>query len=43
VFAKLLNTSVSTVQKWETGQKKQTGTSPKLLHLVPKRGIEAVA
>ncbi len=26
VFAALLNTSVSTVQKWEIGQKKPTGT-----------------
>lgn len=27
VFAALLNTSVSTVQKWEIGQKKPTGTA----------------
>lgn len=43
VFARLLNTSVSTVQKWEIGQKKPTGTALKLLHLVQKRGIEIVA
>lgn len=43
VFARLLNTSVSTVQKWEIGQKKPTGTALKLLHLVQKRGIEVVA
>ena len=43
VFAKLLNTSVSTVQKWEIGQKKPTGTALKLLHLVQKRGLEVVA
>lgn len=43
VFAALLNTSVSTVQKWEIGQKKPTGTALKLLHLVQKRGLEAVA
>jgi putative transcriptional regulator len=43
VFARLLNTSLSTVQKWEIGQKKPTGTALKLLHLVPKRGIEIVA
>jgi len=43
VFARLLNTSVSTVQKWEIGQKKPTGTALKLLHLVQKRGLEAVA
>lgn len=33
VFARLLNTSVSTVQKWEIGQKKPTGTTLKLLRL----------
>ena len=43
VFAALLNTSVSTVQKWEIGKKKPTGTALKLLHLVQKRGLEAVA
>jgi putative transcriptional regulator len=30
VFAALLNTSVSTVQKWEIGQKRPTGTALKL-------------
>ncbi len=43
VFARLLNTSLSTVQKWEVGQKKPTGTALKLLHLVQKRGLEVVA
>ena len=43
VFARLLNTSVSTVQKWEIGQKKPAGTALKLLHLVRKRGLEIVA
>jgi len=43
VFARLLNTSVSTVQKWEIGQKKPTGAALKLLHLVQKRGLEVVA
>ena len=42
VFAAVLNTSVSTVQKWETGQKRPTGTALKLLHLVQKRGLESV-
>jgi putative transcriptional regulator len=40
---RLLNSSLSTVQKWEIGQKKPTGTALKLLHLVQKRGIEIVA
>lgn len=43
VFAALLNTSLSTVRKWEIGQKKPTGTARKLLHLVHKCGLEIVA
>jgi len=43
VFASLLNTSLSTVQKWEIGQKRPTGTALKLLHIVQKHGLEAVA
>lgn len=43
VFARLLNTSLSTVQKWEIGQKRPTGTALKLLHLVQRRGLEGVA
>ena len=43
VFARLLNTSLSTVQKWEIGQKRPTGTALKLLHLVQERGLDAVA
>lgn len=42
VFARLLNTSLSTVQKWEIGQKKPTGAALKLLHLVQKRGLDIV-
>jgi putative transcriptional regulator len=43
VFARLLNTSLSTVQKWEIGQKRPAGTALKLLHLVQKRGLDVVA
>ena len=43
VFARLLNTSLSTVQKWEIGQKRPAGTALKLLHLVQKRGLEIIA
>lgn len=43
VFAALLNTSVSTVQKWEIGQKRPTGTALKLLHLIKAKGLEAVS
>jgi len=40
VFAAYLNTSTSTVQKWEQGQKKPNGPSLKLLNLVEKKGLE---
>jgi putative transcriptional regulator len=43
VFAAVLNTSVSTVQKWEIGQKRPTGAALKLLHLVQKIGLEAIS
>ena len=43
VFAAYLNTSVSTVQKWEQGKKKPNGPSLKLLNMVDKKGLEALA
>ena len=43
VFAAILNTSLSTVQKWEVGQKRPAGTALKLLHLVKKGGLDSVA
>ena len=39
VFAAYLNTSKSTVQKWEQGVKKPNGPSLKLLNLVAEKGI----
>ena len=42
VFAAYLNTSPSTVQKWEQGQKKPYGPSLKLLNLVQQKGLEAL-
>lgn len=39
VFAAYLNTSASTVQKWEQGQKKPNGPSLKLLNLVEQKGL----
>lgn len=42
VFAACLNTSLSTVQKWEQGQKKPNGPSLKLLNLVDQKGIETL-
>lgn len=43
VFATFLNTSKSTVQKWEQGLKKPNGPSLKLLNLVAVKGIEVLA
>ena len=43
VFAAILNTRLSTVQKWEIGQKRPAGTALKLLHLVKKGGLDSVA
>jgi putative transcriptional regulator len=43
VFARYLNTSESTVEKWETGAKKPSGMALKLLSIVQKRGLEALA
>lgn len=43
VFAAILNTSKSSVQKWEIGQKRPTGTALKLLRLVQKNGLGAVS
>ena len=42
VFAAYLNTSPSTVQKWEQGQKKPNGPSLKLLNLVDQKDLEAL-
>lgn len=43
VFARYLNTSESTVQKWETGQKKPSGMALRLLHVIEKHGLEVLA
>ena len=42
VFARYLNTSVSTVQKWETGAKRPSGMSLKLLSVVQKHGLKVL-
>jgi putative transcriptional regulator len=42
VFAAVLNTSVSTVQKWEIGEKMPSGPSLKLLSLIKRKGLEVV-
>jgi putative transcriptional regulator len=43
VFARYLNTSESTVEKWETGAKKPSGMALKLLAVVEKHGLEMLA
>lgn len=42
VFAAYFNISPSTIQKWETGQKRPNGTSLKLLNMVDQRGLEVL-
>lgn len=42
VFAAVLNTSISSVQKWEIGEKKPSGPSLKLLNLIDRKGLEVV-
>ena len=37
-----LNTSLSTVRKWEGGEKHPSGPSLKLLNLLERKGLEAV-
>src|SRR5579872_1196026 len=43
VFARYLNTSESTVEKWETGAKKPSGMALKLLAVVQKHGLKMLA
>jgi putative transcriptional regulator len=42
VFARYLNTSESTVEKWETGAKRPSRMALKLLSVIEKRGLEAL-
>jgi len=42
VLASVLNTSPSTVRKWEAGDKKPGGPSQKLLDIIERKGLEAV-
>lgn len=43
VFARFLNTSESTVQKWESGAKRPSGMALKLLAVVQKHGLKVLA
>ena len=43
VFARHLNVTKSLVSQWERGEKKPRGASLKLLALIEKKGMDAVA
>jgi putative transcriptional regulator len=43
IFANYLNVTTSLVSKWERGEKKPSGPALKLLSLVEKHGLTAVA
>ena len=42
VMAAVLNTSLSTIQKWELGDKHPAGPSLKLLSILDRKGLEAL-
>jgi putative transcriptional regulator len=42
VLASVLNTSLSTIQKWEIGDKHPSGPSLKLLNILDRKGLEAI-
>lgn len=42
VLASILNTSLSTIRQWESGEKHPSGPSLKLLNLLDRKGLEAV-
>jgi putative transcriptional regulator len=42
VLASVLNTSLSTVRKWEVGDKHPSGPSLKLLNILDRKGLEAL-
>jgi len=42
VLAAVLNTSLSTIQKWEIGDKHPSGPSLKLLSILDCKGLEAI-
>jgi putative transcriptional regulator len=43
IFARYLNTSESTAQKWEGGTKRPSGMALKLLAVVEKHGLKVLA
>jgi putative transcriptional regulator len=43
VFARHLNVSIGLISQWERGEKHPAGASLKLLTLIQKKGLEAIA
>lgn len=43
IFARYLNTSESTIEKWETGAKRPSGMALKLLNIVQKHGLSVLS
>lgn len=43
VFARYLNVTTGLVSQWERGEKRPSGASLKLLSLVARKGLQAVA
>ena len=43
VFARHLNVTTGLISQWERGEKKPGGPALKLLHLVKRKGLRAVA
>jgi len=41
-FAAYLNICTSTIQKWEQGQKRPSGTAVKLLNMIERKGLDAL-
>ena len=42
VLAAAINASANSIQKWERGVKRPSGTALKLLHLLDRKGLESV-
>lgn len=42
IFAAYLNTSLSAIRKWESGEKKPSGLALRLLNLVKEKGLAII-
>ena len=42
IFAAYLNTSLSAVRKWESGEKKPRGMALRLLNLIEQKGLQII-